>query len=59
MNSEMAFIKQVPETADCLKTLVKYTKNKPLSGRSVLVGGYSYVEGNQEVTRFKKGRTTS
>lgn len=47
---ELALVRQVAETADCLKAIVKYTKNKPLSGRSVLAGGYSYVEGSQEVT---------
>lgn len=55
----MDLVKQVAETADCLKALVKYPKNKPLGGRSVLVSVYSYVEGSQEVTSFKTGRATS
>lgn len=55
----MVLVKQVVETADCLKVLVKYTTNKPLCGRSVLAGGYSYVEGSQEVTGLETGRTTS
>lgn len=55
----MALVRQVAETPDYLKALVKYTRNKPLSGRSVLVGGCSCFEGSQEVTSFKAGRATS